>query len=567
MLKRLPSRNQRSKGIRAKHALQICLLIGVCFWLIYQVKHSHDKKKEFDENDAKTSIRRVSDSEIPKLGRKDLHPREDIIKNEKREEEEEEERPVEEEEQHELEREEEGDKNDSQEQEEEENKNEEAEENKNEEAEDNGRGGGDDEIDENEQETKDDEENHNEEFIDEEKEREEESGDESKTNDNEENEDRLENENSSEDQENDGGDQNDHEAREEHYIRDDASSEVAHDTDVISTGSEKISSENSNENTERNNLEQEDNSINTQNVNKIESNSGSTVGEGGTAENHTSLGVVSLAQKVDDTNSSNSVDSQVLVTRQSNDQPEAGNNLVQVSTEASNSSAAVSTEASNHPTVSTEVVNSSTETRSETSDSSEQKKAETGNEASDSSQKNDREPASNSGHAHTKTLDGPSTGESKREEISSLKQTDNSTIGSDNNKVDFNSTDATKTENADEASKELSESSKNPETDVSGKILRPDERDQVEDVTTPSTTKENTGAIQNEKSDSKSDSNGTEGGSDSAGGTEEAVQHDPIDSLDTQITQQLNEVRTDLDTLPDMESQGVENEEEVAAER
>ncbi|PON55158.1 hypothetical protein PanWU01x14_190860 [Parasponia andersonii] len=557
MLKRLPSRNQRSKGIRAKHALQICLLIGVCFWLIYQVKHSHDKKKEFDENDAKTSIRRVSDSEIPKLGRKDLHPRE---------EEEEEETPVEEE-QHKVEREEEGDKNDSQEQEEEENKNEEAEENKNEEAEDNGRGGGDDEIDENEQETKDDEENHNEEFIDEEKEREEESGDESKTNDNEENEDRLENENSSEDQDNDGGDQNDHEAREEHYIRDDASSEVAHDTDVISTRSEKISSENSNENTERNNFEQEDNSINTQNVNKIESNSGSTVGEGKTAENHTSLGVVSLAQKVDGTNSSNSADSQVSVTTQSNDQPEAGNNPVQVSTEANNSSAAVSTEATNHPTMSTDVINSSTETRSEISDSSEQKKAETGNEASDSSQKNDREPASNSDHAHTKTLDGPSTRESKREEISSLKQTDNSTIGSEDNKVDFNSTDATKTENADEASKELSESSKNPETDVSGKILRPDERDQVEDVTTPSTTKENTGAIQNEKSDSKSDSNGTEGGSDSAGGIEEAVQHDPIDSLDTQITQELNEVRTDLDTLPDMESQGIENEEEVAAER
>ncbi|XP_062082851.1 uncharacterized protein LOC133789130 [Humulus lupulus] len=536
MLKRLPSRNQRTKGFRAKHALQICLLLGVCFWLIYQVKHSHDKKKEFDENDVKTTIRRVSDSDIPKLGRKDLHPREDITKNEKREEEEEEEIPLEEEEQHGEEREEEENKNESQEQEEdeeenknddaEENKNEDAEENKNEEAEDGGRGGGDDEIDENDQERKEEEGNHDEEFIDEEKEQEE-GGDDSKKNDNEEIEDRVEKENSSEDQDSDGGDQTDHEAREEHYIRDDASSEVAHDTQVISTGTEKISSESTNENTETKNLEQEDKSDNPEDVKKIENNAGSKVGEGETGGNHTSLGVVSLAQKADYDDSSNSSDNQVSTTTQSNDHPEAGNN--------------------------------STEVSNERSDSSEQMKIE----MNDSSQQNKTESATDPVPAQI-TKNVATTREGEREEIPSLVQTDNSTIGSDENKVDFTSANSTKTEKADGASEELSDSSKNPVSYASEKVVRPEETVRVEDGTA-SKMKENADATENGKSDNKFDSNEEENSSDSTGGTEEAVQHDPIDSSDTHIAQEMNEVRMDLSTLPDMDSQRVDNE-EVAAE-
>ena len=555
MLKRLPSRTQRSKGIRAKHVLQICLLLGVCFWLIYQVKHSHDKKKEFDENDVKSGIRRVTDVGIPKLGRKDLHPLEDIIRNEKQEEEEEVEPLVEEEEQHGEEREEEENKNDPQEQEdEEENNKEEAEENKDEEAEDGGRGGGDDEIDENDQERKEGEGNRDEDFV---EEKEQEDGDdESKTNDNEDVEDQLENENSSEDQDNDGSDQSDHEAREEHYIRDDASSEVAHDTQVISTGTEKTSSEISNENTEISKQDQEDKSNNGEDINKIES-------KGETAENRT-LDVVSLAKKVDNNNSSKSGDSQVLVTTQSNDQPEAGNNPVQVSTEASNSSAVVSLEASNDSTVKS---NDSTETRNETSEFSEleQKKIEIWYGTSDSSQQNKMESVSDSGHVQNGTVDETTTGEIKTEQTPSVEQTSTSTIGPGDNKVEFNSLISTKVENADGVSKELSDSSKNPETDASGKILRPDETGQVEDGAKSSTTKENTDATQNEKSGNKSESNGAEEGSNSTGGTEEGVQHDPIDSSDIQIAQDVKDALTDLGTLPDMESQRVESE-ELAAE-
>jgi hypothetical protein len=74
MIKRNPSiRNQRSKGFKVKHVLQVILLLGVCFWLIYQVKHNHDKKKEFDKNDLKLPSRTEPD-QIVKLGRKDLLP-------------------------------------------------------------------------------------------------------------------------------------------------------------------------------------------------------------------------------------------------------------------------------------------------------------------------------------------------------------------------------------------------------------------------------------------------------------------------------------------------------------
>ncbi|OIW12842.1 hypothetical protein TanjilG_24775 [Lupinus angustifolius] len=98
MIKRLPSRNQRSKGIKVKHVIQIILLLGVCLWLIYQVKHNHDKKKEFDENDAKLSVRTQTD-EVLKLGTKDLHlVKDEVNRKGKHEEEEDEENVVEDEE-------------------------------------------------------------------------------------------------------------------------------------------------------------------------------------------------------------------------------------------------------------------------------------------------------------------------------------------------------------------------------------------------------------------------------------------------------------------------------------
>ena len=116
MYKQSPGRNHRSKGIKVKRTLQICVLLAVCFWLIYQVKHSHDKKKAFDEHDAKISQTTHVPDEILKFGRKDLHPRleETATKNEKHDEEEE----VEEEEEEETGGEEEENKHEDEEQEE-----------------------------------------------------------------------------------------------------------------------------------------------------------------------------------------------------------------------------------------------------------------------------------------------------------------------------------------------------------------------------------------------------------------------------------------------------------------
>lgn len=49
MLRQVSSRNHRTKGgFRAKSALQICILVAVCVWLLYQMKYSHDHKA-FDE--------------------------------------------------------------------------------------------------------------------------------------------------------------------------------------------------------------------------------------------------------------------------------------------------------------------------------------------------------------------------------------------------------------------------------------------------------------------------------------------------------------------------------------
>ncbi|KAG0451076.1 hypothetical protein HPP92_026422 [Vanilla planifolia] len=68
------SRNQRSKGgFRLKHVLQICLLLAICVWLLYQVKHSHDKKRAFEERATKTSSKMTDQQpDTFNLGRKGL---------------------------------------------------------------------------------------------------------------------------------------------------------------------------------------------------------------------------------------------------------------------------------------------------------------------------------------------------------------------------------------------------------------------------------------------------------------------------------------------------------------
>ena len=77
MLRQSSSRNHRSRGLKLKKALQISLLVLVSVWLLYQVKHSYEKKAAYVENNDNNDTSDVhkddqSQGEIIKLGRKDL---------------------------------------------------------------------------------------------------------------------------------------------------------------------------------------------------------------------------------------------------------------------------------------------------------------------------------------------------------------------------------------------------------------------------------------------------------------------------------------------------------------
>ncbi|KAG2243741.1 hypothetical protein Bca4012_022479 [Brassica carinata] len=213
MKKQSSSRSQRgSRGIKGKHVVQICVLLGVCIWLIYQVKYSHDKKKEFYEaNGKKSTVLLETEDGMVKLGRKDLLPgyhnqieKEKHVEEEEDEEEEEEEKEsksnVENSTHEEEEKEDEEDEEDKSklgekvvEEDEEENKHEEE----------------DDDIDEQDQ-SKDDE------LLQEEKEN-------------------GSNEKETETNHADETDMTVHEAREEHYKADDASSAVSHESRILNT--------------------------------------------------------------------------------------------------------------------------------------------------------------------------------------------------------------------------------------------------------------------------------------------------------------------------------------------
>ena len=524
MFRRSPSRNPRSKSIRAKHILQICLLLGVCFWLIYQVKHSHDKKKEYNEKDAKLSVKTQSGGELLKFGRKDLPHSEQVTMKQEHHEEEEKEGGEEEENKPDEEREEEENKHEVEEHEEEENKSEDTE--------DEERGGGDNEIDENDEEKLDGEGDRDEEFLEEEKEREEE-GDEkdSERNWSVNKEGQVENENSSEDQDHDGGDQNSHEAREEHYKGDDASSAVTHDTQTIISETEKVSSEDSNENLEMNTLEQENKSNNTEEINSDQNNS--------VAKNSISLNVIDVEDKGND-GSSNSVDRSVTnstMTTQSNDNdhPEAINNTTLVSTNAGNYSTEVSTEG--HDTTGT------------------------GSGTSDSSQQNVTVPLTDSAHDHNLTVAVTTTGDSLSVQTLEMEKTNNSTTDSESNQSDVNSTLPIKIENVDAAAGESSTPVNNSKFDVSEKITS-----EAEDGSGSLTSKENADA-EKDKSAGNTESGGTKESADNSSrhGTFDSVQHDPIDASDSHISLNEKEVRTDLDTLPEIRTEG-DNSEDTAAE-
>ncbi|XP_041013711.1 cilia- and flagella-associated protein 251-like [Juglans microcarpa x Juglans regia] len=531
MIKRSPSRNHRSKGIKVKHVLQICLLLGVCFWLIYQVKHSHDKKKEFDEKDAKLSVKTQSGSELLKLGRKDIHPHlEEVPEIEKHVEEEEEETGGEEEENKhdEEEREEEENKHEEKEQDEEENKHEvedqEEEENKSEEIEEIERGAGDDEMDENDQEKLDGDADHDEELLDEEKEGEEEDK-ESERNESDNKESQVET--SLEDQDRDGGN---HEAREEHYKGDDASSAVTHDAQTIISEADKLSSGNSIEISEMNILGQENKSNDTQETDTDQNNPAIKVVESEIDSIGTSLNAITIEQKGNN-GSSNSVDGLVensTRTAQSTGQPEASNDTTLVSKEVSNNSDEVSTDRNNS--------------------------TDTGIGTSGFSQQNGTVNISDLAHAQNITADLSSV------QTLEMEQNGNSTSVSESNQSDVNSTVSIKIEKADAGARESSTSSNTMESALSEKITT-----ETEDGSVSSTSKENTDATKN-KADGKSELGRTNESSDNSSRDEvpDAVEHNPVDASNSHIT--LNEkVDTDLDKMPEIRTEG-ENGKAVAAE-
>ncbi|KAG5238671.1 high mobility group nucleosome-binding domain-containing protein [Salix suchowensis] len=554
MIKRSPRRNPRSKGTKLKHGLQICLLLGVCFWLIYQVKHSHDKKKELDEKDTTLSLNAQHHNDLPKLGRKDLHPdlhdktrsekpeEEDIVvdeevnKEEKGHEKEKEEDTKHEEEEgefkdEEVEREEhihedeerEGEGTDHLDKEreeeirhEEEEQNEEAE---SEETKDKGRQGGDDEVDERDQEKIEGEADRDEEFMDEEKEREDEgeetesqvsesedNGGEEKENQGNEDEDRevqTDNETQSEDQNPDhDGEDSSHEAREEPYKADDASSAVTHDGQIISTEPEKEGLEKSNENLAANDLQQVKYSIigNPLDVNEDKNNS---ISQLELDENGHPLNVTAVEKQNDEitlTKSEDESPNNTTVTVLSHDQLVPSNKSMEVSSEAGDNQAGANLEVSG------------------------------------SSQQNGTLNVSESDQIQNATIDGRVTGD-----VSNLQTTQSEQV---NNGMVYNSIDS-------------SNSSSNLESGLSNDTIKP-ELTAAEDVNSglASRTNESTEATRDERSDTRNKPGRTDENTNSSNmnATEDAIMHDPIDSS---IGQDEREALIDLATLPETGTGGV----------
>nr|GMD85903.1 myb-like protein X [Ipomoea batatas] len=204
MYKQSPSgRMNRSRGFKVKNVLQICVLLAVCLWLVYQVKQSHEKKKQFEGNESSLSQKTGSSDGGPNLGRKYLPDSKGIANSD-------EERGMEVEE-------------DEPEQD-----------NNSERKNDGGRGGGDDDLEEHDREKNDGEVEREDEAV----------GEERDSDDN------------SEDNENDEDSGSKHEAQEVLYKADDASSAVTHDTQEVTTENENSSTEEVSENTEVNVLEQ-----------------------------------------------------------------------------------------------------------------------------------------------------------------------------------------------------------------------------------------------------------------------------------------------------------------------
>lgn len=69
-LRQSPSKNLRSKGFKVKNVLHICLLLAICIWLLYQVKHFYNEKKGYMDTATVSEVQSANGS--LKLGRKDV---------------------------------------------------------------------------------------------------------------------------------------------------------------------------------------------------------------------------------------------------------------------------------------------------------------------------------------------------------------------------------------------------------------------------------------------------------------------------------------------------------------
>ncbi|KAL4280566.1 hypothetical protein GQ457_03G000290 [Hibiscus cannabinus] len=588
MIKKTSSRNQRSKGIRTKHVLQICLLLGVCFWLIYQVKHSHDKRKEFDEKDTKVSVKEQTDDLIVKFGRKDLPHVQEVSKNYKHEEEEEEESVVEdetkldeeqeekpkrleeeehegaskqeEEEQdetgkHEEEQQEEGSKHEEEEQDETSKHEEEEEpeevqgeeggkrddeeqevEVRDEEAEDEGKGDGDDEVDENEQERADAEVGNEEELTEEEKEREAEGDKESEEKGNDEKEGQEESEHSANDQSLDGGDREAHEAREEHYKADDASSAVSHDTQSISSEADKLETENSSENLTRNVLEQESKANAMEKTDGDENKSESNVDEGKHSEGGSSSNNDENKSelKVDEGKHSESDNSLNVTDAKENDHETGSANTEHISLPNTTNTTDFVDLASN---------NSTGESK------------ETGNTNAKANIEM-RGSLQNGTSAEDTTEDGMVTEEKYTERDNEA--TSNSQLSGSN------AVDESKNEMVDSTTTESSNSLTNAESGISDDTSKINETAEGHSSDS-STTKDTTDSTQNEEQGGDDESRGTDENSDtSSNETVDGGHNDPNDSSDNTLSQEEKDAAVDLSTLPDITTEGSNDEDTVA---
>ncbi|KAI5661230.1 hypothetical protein M9H77_20553 [Catharanthus roseus] len=489
MFRQSPGRNQRSKGVKLKHVLQICFLIAICFWLLYQVKHSHDKKKEFDESDAKISIREQTSNEALKLGRKDLLPKVDEAATTSRKQDEEaEEESVGEEEENKHEEEEQQDQ-------------------KFEDKEDEGKGVGDEELDDREQEKFDAEGDREEEVTEEEKDKEE--GDE-KEKDSGDTDGHLENESSLEDHEDDddGTAKSTHEAREEHYKADDASSAVTHETQIVADENVNEDSENSNE------LSETNKSANETEVDKHSIQGNATdlkTEEREMTENENSHPVNTTDKDEVHDGASKSEDpslsSNSTSIEQSNDQPPLVKDVKEVTTE---------TDGSTMP--------------------------------------NGTMTQSNLGNV---AVEGTTSKDGSNFHSVSLDQDDKSSLDNRNHEDDSKLGTSEKTGEIDSSSETTSKPDNSSLPTISEKSMNTSVVS--EHSSGSSSTMESSNTNESEKSDND---DGTDGQENDALKTENQVevQNDPIDSSDSSVA-----VRTDLETLPDVQTEA-NNAEEAAEE-